>query len=89
VLGHRRRLTVVAAAVGEEATSLVVDLDDRAGEARLHLLAEELEGDAVEMPVDLDVVVDVCATICAKRSECLHRPKRRHRRRVVTRSLLY
>ena len=59
VLGQGRGLAVVASTVRRHPPAFVEDLDDRGGVARLDLLVDELVRDAVEMPLDLDVVVDV------------------------------
>ena len=53
---------VVAPAVGSDPPPLVVDLDHRRAVARLHLLVYQLIGDAVGVPLDIDVIIDVDAT---------------------------
>ena len=61
VLGHGGRSAVAAAGVGRHASVLEEDLDGRGGVADLDLLSDQLVGHAVEVAVELDVVVDVDA----------------------------
>jgi len=42
-----------------DAFAIVEDLDRRPLDARLHVCAPELEGDAVVMAINLDVMIDV------------------------------
>ena len=62
VLGHGGRSAVAASRVGGHAPALEEDLDGGGGVADLDLLADQLVGHAVEVAVDLDVVIDVDAT---------------------------
>ena len=61
VLGHGGRLSVVAPAVRRHALAAMEDLDRVRRVADLDLLADELVRHAVDVAVDLDVVVDVHA----------------------------
>ena len=61
VLGHGRRLSVVAPAVRHDALAAMEDLDRVGGVADLDLLADQLVRHAVDVALDLDVVVDVDA----------------------------
>ena len=69
MLGHGGRLSVVAAGMGRHAAALEEDLDGRRGVADLDLLAEELEGHAVVVPLDDDVVVHVGAAVLPVRED--------------------
>ena len=59
VLGHGGRLSVVAPPVGRHALAAMEDLDRVRRVADLDLLADQLVRHAVDVALDLDVVVDV------------------------------
>jgi len=61
VLGHRGPLSVVAPSVRRHALVAVQDLEGARRVADLDLLADQLVRHAVEVVLDLDVVVDVDA----------------------------
>lgn len=67
-LGHVGRVGGVAAAamaadVGGDPLAAMEDLDGRGREARIDVLVDEGVGDGVVMPVQLDVIVDVDASV--------------------------
>ena len=61
VLGHGRRLSVVAPPVRRDALVAVEDLDRVGRVADLDLLTQQLVRHAVDVALDLDVVVHVDA----------------------------
>ncbi len=62
VLAHGRMpVRGGTARVGGDALAGVEDLDCGGGIARFELLASQLVGKAIVMPVDFDVIVDGCA----------------------------
>jgi len=81
-IGHRGAGTRVAAPVGRDTHTTVEALDNARGRAHLDGLSAQLEGNAVQAVVELDVVVDVGTRLLALRKLEAERWQRFHARPV-------